>query len=227
MKKKFTLFKDASVYAKLHAQEVGENVRLEKVGRSWVVISGPEESADSLRDKDTSPSQVPPLDEDDKWGWQEQQLNEIIKKDKKQNMVERENRERDAKERLEYLEEREKYYNLLSKDQFDELWSDRENQNLQYDEIQLLETIAREKERLVKEQELYEWRNRYRSLSEIQLLELWQGGQNPALTLDEKKLIREALREKKGYGITEDIRPRIRLCRCCGKVYESCNCMRS
>lgn len=137
-KPSFQSFKDASIYARRHAQEIGVTVRLERdVSGGWSVILDSEGSV-----ADSGGNNEPPYRTYSDW------LEDDRKRKKKESArreIEQQERKAKAEElekRRPYIEEREKYYRSLSEGQLDELWNNRKN--LEPDETALLRDIVRE-----------------------------------------------------------------------------------
>ncbi len=141
--KTFSTFRDASNYARQHAQDIGATVRLERVGDHWMVVAGQEgaPTTSGNQNRYMPPSISPPdVAESSRW---EQERRELEQKHREleQKILEAERREREK--RRPYLEDRENYYRSLPEAELDKLWNQREQMNLGSDETVLLREIVR------------------------------------------------------------------------------------
>lgn len=146
----FSTFVDASNFAKKHAQDNDATVKLEREDNYWVVIIGPgiPRAASSGNTRHIrQPSNTPHVPEA---AWWERQLNEQRKREeqeqRRREIEERatEAERRDREQRFSYLDEREDYYRSLPEAELDKLWSEREDVDMEDDEISLLRQIVRE-----------------------------------------------------------------------------------
>ena len=112
-KKKFPSFKDASIYAKNHAQQTRSVVSLKRHGNNWVVVTGYKSRIEKLKENHEL---------------EEERFKLIIEKSRK---------------RRSYLEDRKALYFSLAEDQLNEIWSERKKLGLQKDEEEMLRSILR------------------------------------------------------------------------------------
>ena len=115
-RKTFSTFRDASNFARQHAQNIGVTVKLEQKDNLWIVVTNQERKKEE----------------------QEQKRRKFEQKARETTAI----REREKK-RL-YLEERESSYRSLPEKQLSELWGKREEMELEPDEAALLREIVRE-----------------------------------------------------------------------------------
>lgn len=144
-KKTFSTFRDASNYARQHAQDIGATVRLERVDDHWMVVAGQEgaPTTSGNQNRYMPPSISTPDVAESSWWEEEQECRDLEQKHREieRKVLEAERREREK--RRPYLKERENYYRSLPEAELDKLWNQREQMNLESDETALLREIVR------------------------------------------------------------------------------------
>ena len=149
----FSSFREASRFARQHAQEINATIKLEKKDNNWVVLSN-QSCAPSINEQNTpsgSPSRYQQRSEQQRLEQQqrrdferqkEKAVQDQMRRDSAQRMVELEAHEREM--RKSYLDERERYYRSLSKTELENEWDTREEMDLEPDEKSRLREIVRE-----------------------------------------------------------------------------------
>lgn len=123
-KQSFSIFDEASSFARSKAKELGRTVKMVRDGNNFVVIY------------------------DD---WRERHLQEESKKEEreqKQRELEQKRIQTEAAEQAErktFLDDRKKYFESLTDKELDDLWANRENFDMEKDEIFVLRSVVRER----------------------------------------------------------------------------------
>ena len=142
-KRTFSTFREASNFARQHAQEAGATMKLEREGNNWVVLSNQSTaSSASPRQGHHTPCESHLRDQQDN-DWWERHLEEQRKREEQEQKA-REAEIREREKRHFYLEDREKHYRSLSENELDNQWNKREKMDLEPDETALLREIVRE-----------------------------------------------------------------------------------
>ena len=149
-KQSFSTFQEASSFARSKAQELGRIVKIERNGNDFVIFYDQASNHHAHNARETNPNHYRYNPND----WWERHLKEEEEErreeEKKQKRREDEQRiiRAEAEERAKrkpYLDDREKYFNSLTDKGLDDLWANREDSDMEQDEIFILRGVIRDR----------------------------------------------------------------------------------